>query len=348
MRAGGGKSRFAQLRSSSRPLDLVSLDSLVKRSFLNPQKLPLVIEPAMPEVSLVDWLRSHRQEVEEDLLRHGAVLFRDPSNQSAEDFEAVVDALTDEVMNYQGGTSVRSRVKGTLYTSTEYPRELEIRLHNEMSYSGSWALKIFFYCLLAPTDRGQTPLIDSRKLLHALDEDIRKRFQEKGVLYVRTYKRSRTWQNFYETEDRSQVEEICRQAGREFEWLQGGGLRTREQRPATRIHPKTAEEVWFNYANGFHISLMEELRRASSFSDRDELQEELWPNTVFFGDGSEIEAADIERINQTIEQNLVQFDWQAGDVLACDNMLVAHGRRPFSGPRRILVKLAEKYQPEEP
>jgi alpha-ketoglutarate-dependent taurine dioxygenase len=326
-------------------MDSVSKASLVKRQFFNSHQLPLVILPSMPEVSLKAWIRSHRREVEKDLLRYGAVLFREPSWCSSDDFEEVVDALTDEVLNYRGGTSVRSRIKGSLYTSTEYPRELEIRLHNEMSYSGSWALKIFFYCLVPPADRGQTPIIDSRRLLNSLDEDIRRRFQEKGVLYVRSYKRSRIWQSFYETEDRSQVEEICRQAGREFEWLEGGGLRTRERRPATRIHPQTGEEVWFNYAHGFHISLMEEMVRLCSASDQGEVQEEMWPNTVFFGDGSEIPAADIARINHVIEQNLVQFDWRQGDVLVCDNMLVAHGRRPFSGPRKILVKLAEKHQP---
>ncbi|MDA2921410.1 TauD/TfdA family dioxygenase, partial [Desulfobacterota bacterium AH_259_B03_O07] len=31
--------------------------------------------------------------------------------------------------------------------------------------------------------------------------------------------------------------------------------------------------------------------------------------------------------------------WQKGDVMVLDNYLVAHGRRPFKGPRKILVAM---------
>jgi alpha-ketoglutarate-dependent taurine dioxygenase len=33
--------------------------------------------------------------------------------------------------------------------------------------------------------------------------------------------------------------------------------------------------------------------------------------------------------------------WEAGDILLLDNMLVAHGRRAFTGPRQIVVAMAE-------
>lgn len=41
------------------------------------------------------------------------------------------------------------------------------------------------------------------------------------------------------------------------------------------------------------------------------------------------------------EAEEVAFPWQPGDVLVVDNMLVSHGRRPFSGERRILVAMSE-------
>jgi alpha-ketoglutarate-dependent taurine dioxygenase len=44
----------------------------------------------------------------------------------------------------------------------------------------------------------------------------------------------------------------------------------------------------------------------------------------------------------------VEFEWRAGDVLLLDNMLVAHGRRPYSGPRKILTALAEPFKADEP
>ena len=36
-----------------------------------------------------------------------------------------------------------------------------------------------------------------------------------------------------------------------------------------------------------------------------------------------------------------RFDWQQRDVLIVDNMLAAHAREPFTGPRKIAVAMAE-------
>jgi alpha-ketoglutarate-dependent taurine dioxygenase len=39
----------------------------------------------------------------------------------------------------------------------------------------------------------------------------------------------------------------------------------------------------------------------------------------------------------------VAFPWQKGDILMVDNMLAAHGREPFTGPRKIMVAMAELF-----
>jgi hypothetical protein len=36
----------------------------------------------------------------------------------------------------------------------------------------------------------------------------------------------------------------------------------------------------------------------------------------------------------------VNVDWRAGDLMLIDNVLVAHGRRPFTGSRRVLVAMS--------
>lgn len=33
------------------------------------------------------------------------------------------------------------------------------------------------------------------------------------------------------------------------------------------------------------------------------------------------------------------FPWQPGDIMVIDNMLMAHGREPFTGKRRIIVAM---------
>jgi hypothetical protein len=38
------------------------------------------------------------------------------------------------------------------------------------------------------------------------------------------------------------------------------------------------------------------------------------------------------------------FTWSAGDILMLDNMLTAHGRMPYNGPRKVLVGMAESFR----
>jgi alpha-ketoglutarate-dependent taurine dioxygenase len=39
----------------------------------------------------------------------------------------------------------------------------------------------------------------------------------------------------------------------------------------------------------------------------------------------------------------VKFPWQATDILMVDNMLVAHGRSPFVGQRKIVVTMGDMF-----
>jgi alpha-ketoglutarate-dependent taurine dioxygenase len=38
------------------------------------------------------------------------------------------------------------------------------------------------------------------------------------------------------------------------------------------------------------------------------------------------------------------FPWRTGDVLMLDNMLTAHARDPFEGPRKVVVAMAQSYR----
>ena len=69
--------------------------------------------------------------------------------------------------------------------------------------------------------------------------------------------------------------------------------------------------------------------------------EEGMPRNVYYGDGTPIEDALVAQIEQLYWDSSVQFPWQVGDVLWVDNMLVAHARNPYVGPRKIVVAMGD-------
>jgi alpha-ketoglutarate-dependent taurine dioxygenase len=132
------------------------------------------------------------------------------------------------------------------------------------------------------------------------------------------------------------VENYCRRAAIEFEWKDDNGLRIRQLCPAVVKHPQTGELVFFNQIQLHHISCLPESVRHSLNSIVDE---ENFPRNVYYADGSPIEDSVIRHLTELYDTLAVGFSWQERDVLMLNNMLVAHSRNPFSGPRKIVVAL---------
>jgi alpha-ketoglutarate-dependent taurine dioxygenase len=326
------------------------------QSLFGNEPLPLVLSPRRrtSHAEFLELLRDQRAALRSRLLQHGGVLFRGFPIESAQQFADAIDALgTGTSVNYIGGDSPRTKITGAVYTSTEAPAAVKIPLHNELSFVKHYPKHIFFFCDVAPAERGETIIGDARRVYRALDAGVRERFMQKRLKYVSAYygkswlmdlvnslqPSHKSWREVFETTDAHEVERLCREHDFEFEWHDGNWIRISQTRPAAITHPDTGEWVWFSQAHlyDFNPRLLDAWRfvAAKLFYAR--------PHTrlheVFHADGSRVGRADLYHVMDTLDASTVAFPWQRGDMLVLDNVLAMHGRATFSGRRRILAAM---------
>ncbi|SAK43922.1 syringomycin biosynthesis enzyme [Caballeronia pedi] len=310
--------------------------------------LPVVVSPrAGADITLADAAPLLQRIVAESLERAGGVRFTGFRVESIEAFQRFAASFGDPLIGYEFASTPRSQVEGAVYTSTEYPPHRSIPLHNEQSYTREWPMRIWFHCALAARSGGATPIADSRAVYRALDPALVRRFAERELLYVRNFGQGLDlpWQNAFGTEDPREVERICAARGIACAWRDSDDgellLRTEERCQAVARHPRTGDMVWFNQANLFHLSTLDE-----------EMQEALVdavgldnvPRNVHYGDGAPLEADALAEIRAVLDDQRITFPWLTGDVLMLDNMLTAHARDPFEGPRKVVVAMAQSYR----
>lgn len=319
----------------------------MKIDHLSPKSLPSVVEidgaggsAAAPEAFFGRCL-DRADDLRRRLLECGALLLRGCPPLTAPQFAQFVRALSGkEPLDYVAGASPRVKLGGGVYTSTEYPRESTLSLHNELSYTYRWPDHLYFCCVTPAAEGGETPLADSRAILRGIDRALVGEFKRRRIMYVRNLHGGAgtgySWQEAFETGDRRAVEDYCRAGGVAFEWKGDGGLILREVRPATARHPLTGEEVWFNQAEGFHPGAAGVGAGGPPGSRPAEAEFRL---NSYYGDGAPLDPAALDHIREVTREESVLVSWRAGDILILDNLLAAHGRMPFAGPRKILLAM---------
>ena len=308
-----------------------------------PAGMPPTVRSEAQGIDLACWAAQKQKWITEVLLKHGALLFRNFAVNDLDHFENFTRVVSPSLLEYQERSTPRQLVKKNIYTSTEYPPHLDIVQHNEHSYASSWPMKIFFYCHTPAGSGGETPIADSREVYNRIPSTTRQLFERKGVMYARNFGHDLdlSWQEAYQTHDPAAVEAYCTQASISWEWLNGKRrLRTRQVRPAAARHPITREWLWFNQAHLFHISALDATTQVAL---RSTYQEEDLPRQAFFGDGSHIAPALLDEVRGIYSEVMKVFPWKQQDVLAMDNMLMTHGRKAFTGARKILVAMGEPW-----
>jgi alpha-ketoglutarate-dependent taurine dioxygenase len=297
----------------------------------------ILIEAAAP-IDPSQWIKQNLSLIEGLLLKHGGILLRGFNIYSLSEFNRLSQIICPNLLNYTYRSTPRTNLGGKIYTATEYPADQHIPLHNENSYSDSWPQKIMFFCVIPPEEGGMTPIADSRRIFRKIDHEIVKKFEENRILYVRNYTAGidLSWQEVFQTSEKSKVEEYCIAHSIEYLWKKHPELTTKQICQATLEHPVTKEKVWFNQAHLFHISsLKQEIKNSLTA----EVGENNYPRNTFYGDGTPIEEKFLEHIRDIYNQERILFKWQRGDVMVLDNLLMAHGRTPFSGERKIAVAM---------
>ncbi|MFY1691597.1 TauD/TfdA family dioxygenase [Plantactinospora sp. WMMB782] len=288
---------------------------------------------------LADYL-STTPELDNLLTAEKALVFRG-FQVTEETLDPVMDQLLPNRLAYVHGNSPRTKVGKNVYTSTEYPPEFTISMHNELSYAHQWPSRLMFFCHTAAETGGATPVVDAALWLHSLDPQVRAAYAG-GVRYTQNlhdgFGLGKSWQDTFETADRDEVEAFLSSTEASWEWKSDGGLRVTQDRPSTTRHPVTGVEVWFNQSDQWHPAALgdDTAKSLAEVLPPDEL-----PQSVTFADGSPIPDEYVIQVRDRGLEAAVDVDWRQGDVLLIDNVLVGHGRRPFTGRRRVLVAMSD-------
>jgi alpha-ketoglutarate-dependent taurine dioxygenase len=306
------------------------------------RNLPYVIlaDASSPHETL-EWLSRHCDPTREKLSLYGAVLLRGIPVNGAADFQNIFSTILGTPTPYSERSSPRKTIFNNVYSSTEYRNDRCIFLHNEQSYNSTFVRYIGFYCAEAATTGGETPLADTRKVFARIDPTLRALCIRKEYIYRRAFGfgLGPSWQEAFGLASARELERYCDQNSIDYTWMSQDQARlvTEQRRPVAARHPISGEPTWFNHMTFFHVlSLEPELRNLLETV----CQKEEYPHSTLFGDGSEIPSHVISALRGAYLAEELTFNWMAGDILLIDNILVAHGRRPFTGRRNVMVAMS--------
>jgi len=288
------------------------------------------------DTSTSEWLADHAHLLDALLEKYGGLLMRGFNIHSMTEFNRTLSYISADLSEYMFRSTPRTVIGGKIYTASEYPQDRHIPLHNEFSYFHSWPKRITFHCCIQPKTGGETPVASTARVYNRLPAVLRDRFEDKQVMYIRSYTEGLdlSWHEVFQTESQQVVETYCHENGIKFEWLQGGcQLRTWHIAQASTTH-NNGQRLWFNQAHLFHFSSLDPQTKKILGSY---VKEEDLPRNSTYGDGTPIDDHDLDLIREAYEQETVKFPWQRGDIMILDNTLLAHGRTPYTGMRKIAV-----------
>lgn len=288
--------------------------------------------------SLADYIVQNKAEIDKTLAATGAVLFRGFNIISPELLDRAIDAYGEPSFTYEASLSNAVRVNLTprVFTANEAPPDVEIFLHHEMAQTPLFPSKLFFACMIAPETGGATPLCRSDILLEKLrkaEPQLVADFQDKGVQYTNimpaendeTSGQGRSWKSTLSSQTVDAAETRLSALGYSWDWLENGALKVTTPCLDAVRDIGNGETSFFNQL----IAAFRGWKDARNDPSK----------SVTFGDGTPIDVEALGTAIKLADELSYDLNWQAGDVALIDNYRVMHGRRPYSGQRRVVASL---------
>jgi len=227
-----------------------------------------------------------------------------------------------------------------VFSANEAPPEITIFFHHEMAQTPIFPAKLFFFCQHPAEQGGATPLCRSDILLERLAvrcPPFVRDCETKGLQYTNVMPAEndlksgmgRSWQSTLGVTSRDDAEQRLKNINYSWEWLADGSLRaTTPVLPAIReVSP--GRKTFFNQL----IAAFRGWKDARNDPAK----------AIRFGDGSPLDRDAVQIAIDLSEQLTFDVPWQRGDAVLLDNFLTMHGRRTFSGTRKVLASLAEPH-----
>jgi alpha-ketoglutarate-dependent taurine dioxygenase len=302
---------------------------------------PLALMNRSAAASLADaaaWLHQRRTELLQQASDHGAVLFRGFPVTTAADFDRFIAAFDLPNFKYEDSLSNAVRVNKTerVFTANEAPPSVTIFLHHEMAQTPIYPSRLFFFCEQPAETGGATPLCRSDVLwdrLAAECPEFARNCETKGLKYSNVMPAAndpasgmgRSWQSTLRAETPADAEQRLQQLGYTWEWLPDGCLRaTTPVLPAVRKLPD-GRVTFFNQLIAAFKGWKDDRNDPSK--------------AITFGDDTPLDRAAVEVAVRLGDELSFDTPWQRGDVVLVDNYVTMHGRRTFTGARRVLASL---------
>src|SRR5262245_40742483 len=284
------------------------------------------------------WASAHRGELVTKAEQHGAVLFRGFPLTTAEDFDAFAAAFGLPNFPYYESLSNAVRVNRTprVFTANEAPADVTIYLHHEMAQTPAYPSHLFFFCEQPAATGGATPVCRSDVLWEKLKDrcpQFARDLETKGLRYSHvmpaendsTSGMGRSWQSTLRASTRKEAEQRLADLGYSWEWQPEDGLRaTTPVLPAVRRLPD-GRKTFFNQLI------------AASQGWKDERNDPS--RAISHGDGTPLDRTGAVEATRIADELAFDLPWRQGDVALVDNFVAMHGRRTFTGTRKVLASL---------